>query len=352
MTKKIKASLMGGTGYAAAELIKRLVIHPHVELIRISSIERVGENVGKVHKNFGNRLPYVLENLDSTQTAKDCDVVFLALPHKVSYTKVPELIPLGVSIIDLSGDYRTQNVNEYNQYYNTKHTNPENISKFVYGLPELNRDQIKKTKYVANPGCFPTGVALSMLPLAKSGLLNSVKIRVLAATGSSGSGVAPQEGTHHPTRSLNLKIYKPLVHQHLPEMEQTLISGGAKDISIDFIPMSAPLSRGMLTNIVVDIPAHISDKEIESIFRDYYRVHPFVRLTGTKNMPEVVAVAGTNFVEIGWYLREERNGTKSLAVSAAFDNLVKGASGQAIQNMNLMFGFEETAALDDFGCWP
>ncbi|MBF0312426.1 MAG: N-acetyl-gamma-glutamyl-phosphate reductase [Oligoflexia bacterium] len=350
--KKIKASLMGGTGYAAAELIKRLLMHPHVELLRISSIEQVGENIGKVHKNFGDRLHYKLENLTAEETARDCDVVFLALPHKVSYTKVPELLPLGVKIIDFSGDYRTRDVSVYNKYYATSHTNPENLSKFVYGLPEVNREQIKNAKYIANPGCFPTGVALSMAPLAKSGLLNNVKIRVIAATGSSGSGVAPGEGTHHPTRSLNMKIYKPLVHQHLPEMEQTLLDAGAKNISIDFIPISAPLSRGMLTNIVVDLPPHLSEKDVENIYREYYKGQAFVRLTGTKNMPEVIAVAGTNFVELGWYLREERNGTKSFAVSSAFDNLVKGAAGQAVQNMNLMFGFDETTALDDFGSWP
>ncbi|MBF0207847.1 MAG: N-acetyl-gamma-glutamyl-phosphate reductase [Oligoflexia bacterium] len=351
-TKKIRAALMGGTGYTAAELIKRLVSHPHAELVRISSIDNIGDNVGKVHKNFGDRLPFILENLNCQETVKGCDVVFLALPHKVSYTKVPELLPLGVSIIDLSGDYRTKDVAIYNKYYNTTHSNPENLSKFVYGLPELNRELIKNSKYIANPGCFPTGVALSMVPLAKNGLLNNVKLRVLAATGSTGSGVNPQEGTHHPVRSLNLKIYKPLVHQHLPEMEQTLIDAGAKEISIDFIPMSVPLSRGMLTNVVVDLPKYLSEKDVENIYREFYKNHPFIRLTGSKNMPEVVSVASTNFVEIGWYLREEKNGSKSFAVSAAFDNLVKGASGQAIQNMNIMYGINETTALDDFGSWP
>ncbi|MBF0359395.1 MAG: N-acetyl-gamma-glutamyl-phosphate reductase [Oligoflexia bacterium] len=352
MTKKIKVSIMGGTGYAAAELIKRLLVHPHVELLRIASIDNIGKKVGDVHKNFGDRLSYVFQDLPAAEVVKDCDLVFLTMPHKVTFQKVAELMPFGVSMIDFSGDHRLRDMNSYEKFYETKHTHPENVEKFVYGLPELNRDKIKTAKYIANPGCFPTGTTLSLLPLAKNGLLNNQKVRLVAPTGSSGSGVKPSEGTHHPIRCLNLKSYKPLSHQHQPEMEQTLLDAGAKNVSLDFIPISAPLSRGMLTNIILDLPAHISEKDIEQMYRDYFRSHPFVRLTGTKNLPEVVAIAGTNFVEIGWVLREERNGSKSFAVISAFDNLVKGAAGQAIQNMNIMYGFEETMGIDDFGSWP
>lgn len=351
MTKKIKAALMGGTGYAAAELIRRLVRHPHVELVRISSIDHVGENVGEVHKNFGNSLPYTLEDLTCQQVAKDVDVVFLALPHKVSFLKVPELMKEGVRIVDFSGDYRMQDVNLYNEYYKCTHSNPENISKFVYGLPELNKEKLLGAKYVANPGCFPTSLALGLLPLAKEGLLKG-KIRTIGPTGSSGSGVHPQAGTHHPVRAKNLKSYKPLFHQHQPEMEQTLVMAGAKDISIDFIPMSAPLTRGILTNSIIDLPASITMEDIDRIYKEFYKNHPFVRVTGSKRLPEVAAIAGSNFVEVGYSLREEVFGTKSFAAICAIDNLVKGAAGQAIQNMNLMFQIDEMAGLDDFGVWP
>lgn len=342
---------MGGTGYAAAELIKRLVKHPHVELLRVSSVDHIGENIGKVHKNFGDRLPYTFENYTSAQITEGADVVFLALPHKVSFQKAPELFPYGVKIVDFSGDYRIRDAKAYEKYYKATHSNPENIPSFVYGLPELNRDRIREANRIANPGCFPTGTAISMLPLAKHGLLKG-KVRVVAPTGSSGSGVTPQEGTHHPTRSRNLKSYKVLDHQHQPEMEQTLRDAGGENISVDFIPISAPLTRGMLINTLLDLPSHITVKEVHDLFRDYYKTHPFVRVLPLKSFPEVVAVADTNFVELGISLKEEHDGTKTFACVTAFDNLVKGAAGQAIQNMNLMFGLEETLALDEFGSWP
>lgn len=348
---KIKAAIMGGTGYAAAELVRRLVKHPEVEILRISSIDHVGKNIGEVHKNFGNKLPYTFEDLTATQVAEGADLVFLCLPHKVSYLMVPELIKTGVRIVDFSGDYRTQDVSEYNKYYKTEHTNPENIKDFVYGLPELNREHIKTTQYVANPGCFPTAMALSLLPLANAGLLNG-KVRVVAPTGSSGGGVYPSAGTHHPLRARNLKSYRPLHHQHQPEMEQTLMDAGGKDISVDFIPMSAPVTRGILTNAVVDVAPDVTPEQIEKAYKTYYEGSPCVRVVGPSAFPEVVNIAGTNTVEVGWYLREEVNGTKSFAAICAIDNLVRGASGQAIQNMNIMFGLEEQTGLDDFGIWP
>ncbi len=352
MSKKIRASIMGGTGYAAAELIKRLVNHPNVELVKVASIDHVGKNVGEVHRNFGNRLKYTLENLTPEQLVADkIDLIFLALPHKVSYQMAPRFIELGVKIIDFSGDYRIQDVAKYNKYYKTEHSNPENIKSFVYGLPELNRDKIKTATRVANPGCFPTGTALATLPLGKAGLLNG-KVRVVAPTGSSGSGVAPSEGTHHPIRFRNMKSYKPLSHQHQPEMEQTLTAAGGTDISVDFIPMSAPFGRGILVNVIVDLPSHVTEEQMHKLYTDYYKNSPMVRVLPLGQYPEIVAIAETNYVDVGISLRDERSGTKSFAAISAIDNLVRGASGQAIQNMNLMFGLEETTGLNDFGIWP
>ncbi len=351
MKKTINAAIMGGTGYAAAELIKRLLIHPHAKITKIASIDHVGKNIGSVHRNFGTTLPYSFQDLTPTEAADGADVVFLTLPHKVSYLKVPELIKTGVNIIDFSGDYRTQNHDTYNHYYNTTHTNPENIKTFVYGLPELNRELISKATRIANPGCFPTAVSLAMLPISKAGLLTG-KIRVVGPTGSSGSGVHPLAGTHHPIRHNNLKSYKPLYHQHQPEMEQILEIAGGKDISVDFIPMSAPFARGILVNCIVDLPPSVTTEDISKLYHDYYRTSPCIRLCEPGKYPEVINISSTNTVEIGWHLREERNGSKSFAVIAAIDNLVKGASGQAIQNMNLMFGLNENMALDDYGIWP
>jgi N-acetyl-gamma-glutamyl-phosphate reductase len=342
---------MGGTGYAAAELIKRLVEHPQVDLVRISSIDHVGENVGQVHKNFLNRLDYTFEDLTPEEVAKDVDIVFLALPHKVSYLMAPKLFELGVKIIDFSGDYRISDVAVYEKFYNTTHTNPENIPTFTYGLPELFREEIKSANRIANPGCFPTATALALLPLAKAGLLQG-KVRVIGPTGSSGSGVHPQAGTHHPVRYNNFKSYKPLTHQHQPEMKQVLELAGGKNLAVDFIPMSAPFARGILINTIVDLDTSVTEKQIFDIYENYYKNEPFVRHLGNSSLPEVIAVATTNHVDVGWSLKEEENGTKSFVAIASIDNLVKGAAGQAIQNMNIMFGLEETDALTDFGQWP
>ncbi len=342
---------MGGTGYAAAELIKRLVEHPNVDLVRISSIDHVGENVGQVHRNFSNRLDYIFEDLTPEEVAKDVDVVFLALPHKVSYLMAPKLFPLGVKIIDFSGDYRIEDVALYEKFYKTTHTNPENIASFTYGLPELFREEIRRSDRIANPGCFPTATALALLPLAKAGLLQG-KVRVIGPTGSSGSGVHPQAGTHHPVRYNNLKSYKPLVHQHQPEMKQVLEKAGGKNIAVDFIPMSAPFARGILINAIVDLPKEVTEQEIFALYEDYYAKEPFVRHLGNKTLPEVISVATTNHVHVGWSLKEEENGSKTFAAISSIDNLVKGAAGQAVQNMNIMFGFEETTSLTDFGQWP
>lgn len=354
MKSKIKVALMGGTGYAAAELIRRLINHPNAELKRVSSIDHIGENVGQVHKNFRNKLPFILENISTEELVKDCDVVFLALPHNISHLKVPEIIASSnknVKIIDFSGDYRIQDIAAYNKYYKTTHTNPNNIKDFVYGMPELNKEKIKGASKVANPGCFATAAALSMLPMAQAGLAKN-KIKMVGPTGSSGSGVNPQEGTHHPTRSRNLKSYKVLDHQHQPEIEQTLSCAAKHNVYVDFIPISAPVSRGILVNSLVEIDPKITDKDIKKIYDDFYKDAPFVSHLGKGKFPETISILGTNHVEIGWALSEERNGTKTFASSTTIDNLVKGAAGQAMQNMNLMFGFEETAGLTDFGLWP
>jgi LysW-gamma-L-alpha-aminoadipyl-6-phosphate/LysW-L-glutamyl-5-phosphate reductase len=351
MKGKVRASIMGGSGYAAAELVKRLVNHPNSELVRISSIDYVGENIGAVHRSFADRLPYTLEDLSPEEVARDCDVVFLCLPHKVSYLMAPKLFSLGVKVIDFSGDYRIRDHRVYEKYYNTTHTNPENIESFTYGLPELNAEEIKSANRVANPGCFPTATALSLLPLAQAGLLNG-KVRVVGPTGSSGSGVHPQAGTHHPVRHKNIKSYKPLTHQHQPEMLQVLADAGGRELAVDFIPISAPLSRGILTNAIVDLPADTRSEDIYKLYQHFYQDKPFVRVLPYGKFPEIITVAGTNHVEIGIQLGKSENGSCTLAAIASIDNLVKGASGQAIQNMNLMFGLDESAGLNDFAMWP
>ncbi len=210
MAKRFKAAIIGGSGYGGAELARRLLMHPDVELVRVASIDHVGEPLGAVHPNLDGATDLTFEDLSPAEAAKGCDVALLALPHKVTAAKVPELIAAGVKIVDMSGDFRLRDAAVYEKFYGAKHPHPELLGTFVYGLPELNRAEIKKAKYVASPGCFATTIELALLPLARAGMLDSAVIHVMGITGSSGSGIAPQAGTHHPSRSGNLKTYKPL----------------------------------------------------------------------------------------------------------------------------------------------
>jgi N-acetyl-gamma-glutamyl-phosphate reductase len=269
----------------------------------------------------------------------------------VTAAKVPELIAAGVKIIDMSGDFRLRDPAIYEKYYGAKHPHPELLGTFVYGLPELNRAQIKKAKYVASPGCFATAMELALLPLAKAGLLDNATVHVTGITGSSGSGIAPGAGTHHPSRAGNLKTYKPLEHQHVPEVVQTLGDAGAKHVNLRFVPVSAPLTRGIFATCFVELPAEVDGKRLANLFDESYAREPFTRRPKNR-LPEVVAVAGSNFIEVGFAVGPVADGKRTVTCFSAIDNLIKGGAGQAIQNMNLVLGCDERASLEDVGNWP
>jgi N-acetyl-gamma-glutamyl-phosphate reductase len=277
----------------------------------------------------------------------------MGLPHKVSAQKAPELLAAGVKVVDMSGDFRLRDAAAYERYYGAKHPHPELLGTFVYGLPELNREAIRKARAVASPGCFATTIELGLLPIARAGLLRG-PVHVVGITGSSGSGVVPAAGTHHPVRAVNLKSYKVLDHQHTPEVEETLIAAcgtGPRDFELRFVPVSAPLSRGILVTSFVEIPESVSEEALRGLYREAYANEPFARFVEDR-VPEVAAVSGSNFAEIGLTLGPARGGTRTLAVQSATDNLIKGGAGQAVQNMNLMLGLPETLSLEDPGPWP
>lgn len=347
--KRFKAAVIGGSGYGGAELIRRLVTHPEVDLVRVASVDHVGEHLGDVHLNLTGRTDLRFENLPAAVAAAGCDVALMALPHKISAARAPEILATGAKLVDMSGDFRLSSAAAYEAYYGAKHPHPEMLGTFVYGLPELNRERIRTAQAVASPGCFATTVILALLPLARAGWLRG-DVPVVGITGSSGSGVAPQLGTHHPLRAGNLKSYKPLEHQHTPEIEEALSAAGgtgAAPFAIRFVPVSAPLVRGILVTAFVTLPPGTARPAVEDVFARAYAAEPFVRFVGSR-LPEVVAVAGSNFAEVGFALGPD--GT--LVVQAATDNLIKGGAGQAIQNMNLMLGLPETLSLEDPGPWP
>ena len=351
--KRFRAAVVGGSGYGGAEIIRRLLIHPEVELARVASIDHVGEPLGAVHLSLAGRTELRFEDLPPREAAAGCDVVFLGLPHRVSALKVPELLDTGAKIIDLSGDFRLRDPQAYARFYGTAHPRPDLLGSFVYGLPELNREAIRGARAVASPGCFATTIELGLLPLARAGKLRGV-IRVTGITGSSGSGVVPSGGTHHPVRAVNLKTYRVLDHQHTPEVLETLAAAGAPDVDLRFVPVSAPLSRGILASIFVDVDAGETASSLAELFARAYDGEPFVRFVRDR-LPEVAAVSGSNFAEVGFTVGEPERGGKgvrTLVVVAATDNLIKGGAGQAIQSMNLMLGLPEMSSLEDCGPWP
>jgi N-acetyl-gamma-glutamyl-phosphate reductase len=350
---KIKAVLIGGTGYGGAEILRRLLFNPNVEVARVTAVDNIGKKVGEVHFNLAGLTDLTFEQMSPKEAVAGMDVAFLAMPHKTTAKVVLEILDAGVRIVDLSGDFRLRDPKAYARYYGVDHPAPQMLEegKFVYGMPELNRAQIKGARYVASPGCFATTIALGLMPLAKAKLLTGA-IHTVAATGSSGSGANPQLTTHHPLRAANLRTYKPLDHQHIPEILQTLGNAGGKDLALEFVPVSAPLPRGIFATSFVDVPASTTQESLDAAWSAAFGNEPFIRIVKGGRQPEVVAVAGGNYVEVGFKLGEPTGDTRRVVCFSALDNLVKGGAGQAIQSFNVMMGYEEKLTLAEPGLWP
>jgi [amino group carrier protein]-6-phospho-L-2-aminoadipate/5-phospho-L-glutamate reductase len=348
--KRFRAAIYGGSGFAGAELVRRLLIHPDVELVRVCSIDHVGEPLSAAHPHLEGVTDLVFVELPPREAALDVDVVLLGLPHTASIGVVEALLDGHVKVIDMSGAFRLRSSSAYARYYGGPHPRPDLLERFVYGLPESNRAAIAKSRFVASPGCFATTVELGLLPLARAGMLRG-PVDVVGITGSSGAGVTPSATTHHPTRAQNLRTYKPLSHQHVPEIEETLRAAGASDVSVNFVPVSAPLSRGIFATSFARVPDRYDASAVARAFSTAYESEPFVRVP-RKRLPEVVAVSGSNYAEVGAVAGEAEDGTRLVTVFSVTDNLVKGGAGQAIQNMNLMLGVDERVSLEDVGGYP
>ncbi len=349
--KRLNAAVVGGSGYGGAEMIRRLLIHPDVELVRVASVDFVGEPLAAADPALEGQTDLAFEGIPPAEAARGMDVVLLGLPHKVAAGAVDAILRAGPTrIVDMSGDFRLRDPASYERWYGHVHPCPERLQDFVYGLPELNRDGIRKARLVASPGCFATTIELALLPLARAGLLEGV-VHVQGITGSSGSGVAPSAGTHHPVRAGNLRTYRPLEHQHVPEIEEALRAGGARELALRFVPVSAPLGRGILATAFVELAEEWTQERLEGLYREAYAGEPFVRVP-RRRLPEVAAVSGSNHAEVGVAAGPARGGRRTVTLFGATDNLVKGGAGQAIQNMNLMLGLDERASLADPGPWP
>jgi N-acetyl-gamma-glutamyl-phosphate reductase len=354
MANKVKAVVIGGTGYGGAEILRRLLFHPNVEVIRVTAVDNIGKKVGDVHFNLAGLTDLTFLQMAPAEAVAGADVAFLAMPHKTTAKVVLEILASGVKIVDLSGDFRLRDPGAYAKYYGVEHPAPQHLTDglFTYGMPELNREAIRKARYIASPGCFATTIALGVMPLAKGGKLSG-PIHTVAATGSSGSGANPQITTHHPLRAVNLRTYKPLEHQHIPEILQTLrIAGGKEDMTLEFVPVSAPLPRGIFSTSFVDVPASTTLEELDGLWKSAYGNEPFMRIVTGGRQPEVVGVAGSNYVEVGYALGPVTGNTRRVVCFSALDNLVKGGAGQSIQSFNVMMGFDERTTLAEPGLWP
>lgn len=344
MTMKLKVAIFGGSGYGGSELLRILLFHPNVEIVFVTANEQAGKPVGEVHRNLQGLtdLTFSVAPEDpATMTGLDC--VFLALPHGQAMDVVPRL-PENVKAIDLSGDFRLRDQELFEQHYGRPHTAMQSQSGFVYGLTETNRDAIKSARLIANPGCFATATLLGLAPLVANGMING-RVIVDAKTGSSGSGAKAAANTHHPQRMNSFYAYKPFTHQHVPEIEQELGRVGEWNSEFVFMTHSLPVSRGIFSSIYVETKEALSEEQLRSVFADYYRDSFFVRLV--KGSPDINWVKTTNFCDLGFATRGQQ-----VVIFSALDNLVKGAAGQAVQNMNLMFGLDEKTGLMLVGTNP
>ena len=340
----IKIAIFGGSGYGGSELLRILLQHPQAEIQFVTASEHAGKAVGDVHKNLLGvtklkfiKVPEQLEGLS------DIDCAFFALPHGQAMEIAPKL-PAQVKVVDLSGDFRLSDANVFAQHYGREHTTMDAQRDFVYGLTETNREVIRSATRIANPGCFATAALLGLAPLVANNLL-SCRVIVDAKTGSSGSGARAAPNTHHPQRSNSFYAYKPFRHQHVPEIEQELRSIGEWHNELVFMTHSLPVARGIFASIYCELTKEITAAEAAAIFADFYRDSFFVRLVD--GSPDINWVKTTNFCDIGFAARG-----RQLVVFTAIDNLVKGAAGQAVQNMNLMFGLDEKTGLMLVGTNP
>ena len=332
----VKVGVAGGSGYGGAELIHILLRHPEVEIRWVSSERSVGKSVADVYPHLRGFLNLTFSSLQDLPV-RDLDALFLGLPHGYAMKLVPGL-PAGLRVIDLSGDFRITDPAVFEQYYGFPMEGIETQKEFVYGLPEINRDAIRSSRRVANPGCFATATILALHPLYREQWIKG-PVFVDAKTGSSGAGASPTAGTHHPRRSNSLFPYKPFRHQHLPEIRQAL--GGDKAIErnqLIFQTYSAPFVRGIFASHYMQLETPREANEVRDLFTRRYACDRFIRWVG--DQPDVTYVRHSNFVDLG-----AACDGPYLVVWSALDNLQKGAAGQAVQNMNLMFGFAEETGL-------
>jgi N-acetyl-gamma-glutamyl-phosphate reductase len=342
MAKKIKVGIVGGTGYTGVELLRLLAVHPHVELSAITSRGDAGSLVADMFPNLRGYVDLAFSDpANANLTA--CDVVFFATPHGVAMSQAPSLVDAGVKVIDLAADFRLQDVAVFEQWYKMPHSCPDILSSAVYGIPELNRDKIKYAQVIGNPGCYPTTVLLGLAPLLEKGYIDfSAPIIADSKSGVSGAGRKAEVATLFSEASDTMKAYGVAGHRHHPEIYAQLTQLANNTLQFIFVPHLVPMIRGMLSTMYVKLNATANQTNLQALYEGRYQHEQFVDVLPAGSLPETRSVRGSNHLRIALH---PQSNAGYLTVVVVQDNLVKGAAGQAVQNMNIMFGLDEHAGL-------
>jgi LysW-gamma-L-alpha-aminoadipyl-6-phosphate/LysW-L-glutamyl-5-phosphate reductase len=347
--EKIKVSIVGGSGYAGGELLRLLLAHPNVEVVQVTSRQYAKFPVTIVHPNLRN---YTNLKFCKPDEVVSCDLLFLALPNGESQKNIDHWMTLAPKIIDLGADFRLKELENYQKWYG-EHQKPELIEKFVYGIAELHREEIKKANYVASAGCEATCSILTLYPLYKKNLIDTYRTVIDAKLGSSAAGAKSSMSSHHPERAGSVRSYKPTMHRHTAEIEQEMSLAGNEKVNVSVSATAIEMVRGILVTCHVYLKEDVSELDLWKIYRQEYQSEPFIRLINDKmgnyRFPEPKILEGTNFCDIGL---EKDKLSNRVVVVGAIDNLVKGTAGQAVQAMNLMYGFEERTGLEFSGLHP
>jgi N-acetyl-gamma-glutamyl-phosphate/LysW-gamma-L-alpha-aminoadipyl-6-phosphate reductase len=349
----LRIGIIGGSGYVGGELLRLLLMHPQVEVTMVTSRQVVGEYVFNVHPNLRGLTQLKFVPMDIAELQKNCDLVFTATPHGGSVNLVPKLLEAGLKVIDMSADFRLKNPADYEKWYGWKHSNPKLLKEAAYGMPELHREEIKNARLVACPGCMASATIFALIPIIKTGLVDTAHIVADLKVGSSGGGSKPTAASHHPERFGGVRPYKVIMHRHIGEVEQELNALSNKPVLVSFTPHAVNMVRGILATIHAFPTQPITNKDVWKALRGAYEGEPFIRFVkyqkGCYQLPDPKVTQGTNYCDIGFEIDEHAN---RLLMFSAIDNMVKGASGQGVQCLNIMMGTDETTGLKSTGFHP
>ncbi|MFO7952081.1 MAG: N-acetyl-gamma-glutamyl-phosphate reductase [Bacillota bacterium] len=343
----VEVAVLGATGYTGVELVRLLNSHPGAKTVFLSSESYAGKKISEVHPQFNQQVDLLLEPMQVDKIPGSVEVVFCALPHGKSAETAAALLKKGFKVIDLSADFRLRKAELYQEWYKLDHPQKSLLKEAVYGLPELYRSEIAGAKLVANPGCYPTSVILALAPLLNNDPAYAHSLIIDAKSGVSGAGREPKQPFHFPECSENFKAYRIAAHQHTPEIEQELGLLAGEAVKLTFTPHLVPMIRGILSTIYSGVNQSTLEPELTGLYSDYYDQCPFVRVLKPPALPETRLVRGSNYCDLA--LRVDQR-TGRLIIISAIDNLVKGAAGQAVQNMNIMFNLEEELGLGGLSC--